>query len=115
MTTFTVGLRTTPFDNIISNGKICEGRLYRSVFKDMKRNDIIIFKNHTNGKSRQIKVLIIDTQRFSTFMEMIQSIGIEYILPNTSIADSEYVYRKYYSEDKEKKYGVIAILFRVSD
>ncbi len=114
MTIHNVGIRTTPYNNILNSNKTCEGRLNRSIFKNIKINDVIIFKNHNNGIERNIKAIVINIINCKSFTDMLNNVGLNNALPYAkNINEGQKIYNSYYSKDKEAKYGVLGIVFKV--
>jgi len=95
-------------DYMIEGKKTVEGRLYDEKRRKINVGDYIKLMDE-NGREAYFKVLNI--LQFSSFEEMIRNIGIEKVLPNvTSLEDAVAIYREFYSEEEEKKYGVCAIV-----
>lgn len=95
---------------LIKNGvKIYEGRLNDEKRQLIEVGDIIEIKKEPERKEG-FNVKVLDKLFFSTFIEMARSLpskdlGFESDSP-TEIAN---VYRKFYDEEKENRYGVVAI------
>ena len=83
-----------------------EGRLNRGLFKELKEGDEIVWK--ANDDTCRVKIVKIVP--YNTIREMLEKEGIERVLPGFSdIANGINLYRKYYSEQDEEKFNVIAI------
>lgn len=90
-------------EQIQSGEKSVEGRLAKPKYINLAPGDKISF----NGT---LEVTITKVTRYKSFMQMIQSEGIERVLPGvTSLKEGVAVYRQFYSEEDEKTYGVAAI------
>lgn len=106
-----------PWFTFIKDGlKTVEGRLNKGKFKKLKVGEAVEwFVRNTDQK---IKTKIKNIKRYVTFKEMLEKEGLDAVLPNKqimSIDDGVNIYRKYYSEDDEKKYGILAIGVQVID
>ena len=103
-------LNNDPFEWIKSGKKSVEIRLYDEKRKKLKIGDIIIFKKL--GGSEEIKARIKGLLRFNSFRDLFLFIPKKY-LAHESLDLEEQVLRmrKYYSEEDEKKHGVLAIWF----
>nr|WP_206205824.1 ASCH domain-containing protein [Thermococcus sp. Bubb.Bath] len=98
-----MGLQEEYLKAITEGRKRIEGRLYDEKRQKIKPGDTIIFEN-------RLMCVVKDIRVYSSFREMLESEGIENVLPGVGdIEEGIRVYRKFYSEEKEKKYGVAAI------
>ena len=99
--------------NLLKSGKKkYEGRLNKGDFMNLKIGDNIIFYNNDD----EFKVKVIDIIKFINFQEMLEKIGLSNVLPGIdNIQDGIKIYRKYFSEEQEEKYGVIAIKISIID
>ena len=104
-----------PWYTLIEKGiKTVEGRPNKGDFKNMKIGDIITFFNINKETKirKEFKVKIINKKIYKSFYSMIDNEGIDKILPDPnikSVKDGVNVYRQWYSNEIEKKYGVVAI------
>lgn len=93
--------------------KRCEGRLNKGDFAKMKRGDIIEFFNDDFGK-REFKWKITSIHYYETFKSYLENETLEKCLPGIDeIKDGLNVYYKYFSKEKEKEYGIVAIRIMV--
>lgn len=114
------------FDQIKNGTKKFEGRLKKEEFAkgekavtlaDVKKDDIVIWKNDSD----EIKSIVTDILKFDTFVDAISYVGLINILPSeakerNSIQKAiDNVYRQFYSEEDEKKYGVILIEIKLAE
>jgi len=98
-----MGLQEEYLKLIKEGKKKIEGRLYDEKRRQIKPGDIINFEGRLKVKVKALRV-------YSSFREMLEKEGLERVLPNVkSIDEGVQVYRKFYSEEEEKKYGVVAI------
>ena len=104
-----------PWFSLIKAGlKKVEGRLNVGNVRDMKKGDYITFRNSYSGFARVMRVRITSIGRYKSFEDYLCGEGLENALPTIdSIEEGIAVYRKYFSEEDEKKYGVAAIRIQV--
>jgi len=103
MATWRMGLQEEYLKAIAAGKKRIEGRLYDEKRQAIKPGDEIIFEN-------KLMCVVKDVRIYSSFKEMLEKEGLENVLPGVkSIEEGVKVYRRFYSEEKEKKYGVAAI------
>jgi ASC-1-like (ASCH) protein len=89
--------------------KSIEGRLNRGDFNKMQVGDIVRWTNDDYGQ-RSVDTRITKKVEYPTFAEYLETDGLDKCLPSfTTIESGVAVYRKWYSEEDEQKYGVIAI------
>jgi len=96
-----------PWFGYIKNGqKKIEGRPNRGIFSKLVSGDIIVWHNSDNI----CRTKIISIRKYNSFKKMIQEEGLNNILPNiNNIEAGVNIYRKFYSEKDENKFGVLAI------
>ena len=104
-----------PWFTLIKLGiKTCEGRLNKGDFENMKENDTVLLFNDDFGFKRNIKIKIIKKNHYKTFENYLKKETLKSCLPGTkTIKEGVDVYRKYYSQQDEKNYGIVAILFEI--
>lgn len=91
------------YDHILAERKTIEGRLRKSKFKFIKRNDSIII-------NQKLKKNIRDIRFYSSFEEYMNAEGLDNCLPGvTTIEEGIEIYRQFYTEKDEKTYGIVAI------
>lgn len=105
-------LSEEPFNWIKEGRKVVEVRLFDEKRKEVDIGDVITFKRLNNEE--EIKVKVKGLLRFGSFRDLFLFIPKKY-LAHESLSLGEQIkrIRKYYSEEKEKKHGVIAIWFEV--
>ena len=98
---------------LIKNGiKKIEGRLNKGFFKTIYLNDIIYIE--CLELNEQIKVKIKNILKFNSLKEMFQNIDYKIICPTElNINSSIQRYRKFYSQNQEAKYGILAIFISI--
>lgn len=98
------------FSLVATEKKTIEGRLNKGDFKSLKLGDQINFYNDDFGFRRSVSVKVIKLYNFSTFREMLEKKGISRILPTVdSTENGVKIYRKYFSENDENTFSVLAI------
>ena len=98
-----------PWFSLIGRGeKSIEGRLKKNFFESMQVGEMIEFYNE--NQEGVIAKKIAKLSGHSSFEEMMNTVGVEKILPGIeAVSRGIMVYRKFYSEDNEKSFGVIGI------
>jgi len=103
---FIINIKQPWFNLITAKKKIVEGRLNKGFFANLKINDTIIFTH----KKLKTKMIIKSINKYNNFKEMIEEEGLSNVMPGIkSIDEAVGLYRQYYTQDDEKKYGVLAI------
>ena len=113
METHTKNVREPHFSNIENGKKIVEGRLRKHSFNVIKEGDNVLW---VNGDDEEKSVLTRITKKveYESFEEMIRSEGLGNVLPNCeTVEEGVEVYRQFYSEEKEKEFGVYAFVLEV--
>lgn len=93
-----------PWFSLLKNGeKNVEGRLNVGVFSKLSEGDIIEWNN-------AFRTTISKIVKYKSFKNMIETEGLNNVLPHIeSVNEGVNIYRQFYSEENENKYGVIAI------
>ncbi|ASJ05551.1 ASCH domain-containing protein [Thermococcus barossii] len=103
MARWRMGLQEEYLRAIAEGRKRIEGRLYDEKRQAIRPGDEIVFEN-------KLVCVVKDLRVYPSFREMLEREGIENVLPGVeSIEEGVRVYRRFYSEEKERKYGVVAI------
>jgi len=99
-----------PWFSLIKIGlKTVEGRLNKGRFNRMEIGQIIEWKNDDFGE-RSVLTRIVAKNEYTTFVEYLNNEGLNRCLPGIDTNDEGVdVYYKYYSKEKEERYGVVAI------
>lgn len=113
-------LNSVWFDAIKSGKKIAEGRLNKSWVSTLQPLDMIEFKERTeNGideTEKPIRVMVSKIKKYKSFIELFDDVGLDKVLPGIDSYDNGIkVYRQWYSEEKEKEFGVVGIFFSKVD
>ncbi len=111
-----------PWFTLIKKGiKTVEGRLNKGKFCNLKINDTITWNNssddiYKNLKSSQLaslfKTKIVRITKYDSFYKYLIFEGLKNTLPSNDINSIESglnIYYKFYSPEKEKEHGVLAI------
>ena len=103
-----------PWFTLISLGlKTVEGRKNKGLFKELKIGDVIEWYND-DFMPRTIKTIVTGKNTYKTFREYLETEGLQNCLPAMpSIEHGLSVYFKYYTEEDEKQYGVVAIQLKL--
>ncbi|MFH0846092.1 MAG: ASCH domain-containing protein [Patescibacteria group bacterium] len=101
--------RAEPYFGFIKDGvKTVEGRLQKGLYKELKIGDEIQVCN--NEETESVRVEILDLRKYSSFQEMLEKESFKKILPDIiSVEEGVGIYRKFYTEEQEKEFGVVAI------
>lgn len=98
------------FSLIMIDSKTVEGRLNQGDWKEMYEGDKIDFYNEDFGLKREYQVVIISKKIYPSFETYLISEGLHKTLPSIEkIEDGLKLYRMFYKQDEEMKYGVIAL------
>lgn len=107
------------FSTIRDGSKIAEGRLNKSWVKTLEKFDIIEFtrvpiEGEENPLPQVIEVIVIDLKYYQKFTDLFDDVGLDQVLPGKNTYEEGLaVYRKWYSEEKEKELGVVGIFVEV--
>lgn len=101
---------------IIKDGKKdIEIRLYDEKRKKLNVGDKIIFYKRPEEKE-YIKAIVTKLEKYNTFLDVVDNIDMERIyIENIIREDYLKLMRRFYSEEEENKYGVLAIYFKVDE
>ncbi|NPA47145.1 MAG: ASCH domain-containing protein [Thermococci archaeon] len=98
-----MGLQEEYLKAIAEGRKRIEGRLYDEKRQGIRPGDEIVFEN-------RLVCVVKDVRVYPSFREMLEREGLDNVLPGVeSVDEGVRVYRRFYSEEKERKYGVVAI------
>ena len=108
--THTMNLSPVPFALIKDGKKTIELRLYDEKRRAVKEGDTIIFTNAANG-TETLCVKVIKLCLFDSFKELYETLPLEkcgYSVEELALASPGDM-DIYYSEEKQKRYGVVGI------
>jgi ASC-1-like (ASCH) protein len=99
-----------PWFTFIKNGcKKIEGRLNKGKFALLKKGEIIKFNNNNN----YVTCRIIKIKKYISFKEYLSQEGLKRTLPGIkTIEDGVNEYYKFYNEEDEYKYNILAIYIK---
>ena len=101
--------RAEPYFTFIKEGvKNVEGRINKGLYLELKVGDEIqIFENI---ESQNIRAEVIALRNYSSMSEMLEKEDLKEVLPDAnSVEEGVRIYRKFYTEEQEKEFGVLAI------
>ncbi len=101
--------RTEPYFTFVKNGqKTIEGRIKKGWYKYIAPKDHIIVYNAKETDS--VEVLVKKVTTYNTFCEMLEKESFKKIFPDVkSIHQGVKIYKRFYSSEQEKQFGVVAI------
>ncbi|MBU4217056.1 ASCH domain-containing protein [Candidatus Parcubacteria bacterium] len=94
-----------PYTSFVVDGqKTVEGRLNRGKFAALEVGDVMEMNDE------RTPFVVVAKNVYPTFREMLETEGIANVLPDQYDLDRGVdVYRKFYSEEEEKEFGVVAL------
>ena len=112
MTTHNLQLASRPFESIRSGKKVVESRLNDEKRKLIQIGDEIVFTNREKSEAT-IRVIVIELLHYNSFHEMFADND-----PKLFGADNpeflEQQIKEFYSDEDEKRYGVLGIRFELA-
>lgn len=111
MKTKELSVRHPYFVLLKSGEKQVEGRLYDDFFRDLSKNDVLIFIDEDNGEKLKMEIEKIDV--FDDFSKMIEFFG-KTILGFAKFSEEETLktYNSFYSMEEIKEKGVCGVSVR---
>lgn len=109
MTTHTLRISDRWGESILSGSKTIEGRLTKpdSVASKVRSGDLICFRTQSN---KEFIMRVLNARYYQTTRDYLKAEGIDKCLPGiNSIDEGVAVYRAFYSQDAEARYGITAI------
>ena len=101
-----ISIRIEPFNNISNNLKTIEVRLFRGIFTEIRKNDIIIFTSRGKILKKKVK----DIKLYNSFEELYNLENVNNITPDVkSKEDFINHYKDIYKNYKIKNFKVIAL------
>jgi ASC-1-like (ASCH) protein len=94
-----------PYYSMVINGlKTVEGRLNKGRFAELEIGDVLMMRPENK------KFQVTDKRQYKTFREMLEAEGVKNVLPDkNNIEEATKVYKNFYKESEENRYGVLAI------
>lgn len=103
-----ISVRHPYFILLKSGEKTVEGRLYDEFFRDLKKEDILTFKDESDGET--FRSLVKDILVFKDFSEMIKHFGREVLgFKDHSFKDTLKTYNSFYTKEEIDKMGVCGV------
>ena len=101
--------RYQPYYSFLKHGqKTIEGRIKKKWYRDLKPGDHIIVHNKQGTDS--FETVVQDVRTYSSIREMLEKEQIKKLLPDIETVEQGIaVYRRFYTEEQEKEFGVVAI------
>ena len=101
--------RAEPYFTFVKNGlKTIEGRIYKGYYRLLKPQDHIVIYNEEESDS--VEVVVKAVRKYLSIREMLRSEPLEKLLPDAkNPEEGEKIYRKFYTFEQEKEFGVVAI------
>ena len=111
-----MSLNPEPFENIKNGKKTIEIRLFDEKRQKVHTKDIIVFTKLPD-KQEKIAVEVIGFSVFSSFRELLSNFDKSKFGHPNNITLEEQIGRQraHYTEDEEKKYGVVGIHIKLLD
>ena len=101
-------LNEEPFNNIDKGIKKIELRLFDEKRAKINLNDYIVFKNIADS-TQTLTVKVVGLLRYNTFEDLFKDVDYNICGPANSLFEKLTNIHKIYSEEKKKKYGILAI------
>jgi ASC-1-like (ASCH) protein len=106
---YSVSVSEPWFSLILLGLKTIEGRKNKGLFQQMQDGDIVEWTNDSIIP-RSVKTKITGKAVYPTFREYLETEGLDKCLPGiTNIDDGLSIYYKYFTQQEEKVFGVVAI------
>lgn len=107
-------LHPEPFEAIKAGTQLIETRLYDEKRQQIKVGDQIIFSKRPE-ESEKLTVEVVGLLIFRSFKDLFKAVDRRKFGYSNDVTLEEQVncMRKYYSEDEEKRYGVVGIHLKV--
>lgn len=104
--------RAEPYFTFAKNGqKTVEGRIGKSWYRNVLPGDRIIVSN--NEETDSFEVEVVDVRLYATIREMLENEDLKKVLPDVdTVEQGVRAYRRFYTEEQEKEFGVVAIEVR---
>ncbi len=101
------------YDYVRKGEKSWEIRLKKGGWENLKKGEAVLLFRH-GGRGEFLIVEIFERQEFGSIAEALDHVGIKDAIPQAqSVSEALSEYRRFYSEEKERKYGVVAFRIRV--
>lgn len=103
--------RKEPYFTFVKNGvKTIEGRINKGEYGFVKSGDHIVVNNEEETDS--VEVIVKDVRKYISIQEMLGQESFKKLLPEVETREHGVeVYKRFYTSEQEKEFGVIAIEF----
>lgn len=116
-----IGIQSDSLSAILAEKKTIEGRLAKPRFMALRvgdrlsiREDVYRHGKIVSSRPAAATVVITKIDRFDSFREMLEQLGFEHFRPDDATLDHALqTYTRYYSQEDERKYGVLGLSFRL--
>ncbi len=116
-----IGIETSILEDILSGKKTIECRLGKQKFLKIRPGDVLSIREDTwkgdkilRSIPNRAEIKVTQILYFETFTEAFASIDFKEAIPSAaSPSEAVEAYRKFYTSEDEKKYGVVAIYFEL--
>lgn len=112
MQTHILQLASRPFESIRNGNKVIESRLYDEKRRLIKVGDALVFHNRAN-QHETIQATVIELIRHDTFRELFMS-NDPMLFGGVSEDVLETQIKVFYTDEDERRYGVLGIRFVIS-
>jgi ASC-1-like (ASCH) protein len=111
-----MSLNPEPFESIKNGNKTIEIRLFDEKRQKVQPKDIIVFTKLPDKKEK-IAVEVIDLAVFSSFRELLSNFDKSKFGHSDKMTLEEQIerQREHYTEDEERRYGVVGIKIKLID
>lgn len=101
--------RAEPYFTFLKNGqKTIEGRIKKGWYRFVKPGDHIIVYNEEETES--VEVLVKGVRAYASIREMLEQEPFKKLLPDVeTIEQGVEVYKRFYTDEQQQKFGVVAI------
>jgi len=115
------GRESELLDSIIGGTKTIEGRLNKGKFAEYKVGDTVSLRRDMrsvngelqDGEPNAATVELVAIRKYPDFLSMVTAEGYKKVIPNAKNAEEAAdEYNKYYSQEDQRTYGVLAIEIR---
>lgn len=105
-----IGVQDPWFKAIATGVKTVEGRLHKGKFAGIRAGHVLTVRRPGRGKSGVVVVVVTKVVRYASFQDYLACEGLNRTLPGVrNLSEGVSVYRAFYTEEDERKYGVVAI------
>lgn len=121
MTTHIVGRESSVLAEIKSGGKTIEARIAKARFKRFKPGDRIKIREDSwrdgkivGSKMSDVETVIVKVEKYDSFDEMLENVELGKVNPDAKSKDEALMrIRSFYTPDLERKFGALAIHFKL--